>query len=80
MASRSPVAGRETKLDPQYPSPPSVASSHTQLSSTVLLVLSCGSEWGRGRIREWRLHSVPNVTARFRRERQPDWAIGVSGN
>ena len=26
-------------------SPPSVAPSHTQLS-TVLLVLSCGSEWG----------------------------------
>ena len=28
------------------PSPPSVAPSHTQLSSTVLHVLSCGSEWG----------------------------------
>ena len=27
-------------------SPPSVAPSHTQLSSSVLLVLSCGSEWG----------------------------------
>ena len=27
---------------------PSVAPSHTQLSSTVSLVLSCGSEWGGG--------------------------------
>ena len=29
---------------------PSVAPSHTQLSSTVLLVLSCGSEWGRAEL------------------------------
>jgi len=29
-----------------------VAPSHTQLSSSVLLVLSCGSDEDRGRIRE----------------------------
>ena len=46
MESQSPAAGRETKLDPQYPSPPRGIQPH-QLYSTVLLVLSCGPEWGR---------------------------------
>jgi hypothetical protein len=27
--------------------PPSVAPRHTQRSSSVLIVVSCGSEWGR---------------------------------
>jgi len=36
----------ETTRFSSTPRPPSVASSHTQLSSSILLVLSCGPEWG----------------------------------
>ena len=47
MSTASPIdfyLERGSTFDKQPP--PSVASSHAQLSSSVLRVLSCGSEWG----------------------------------
>ncbi len=43
MGERCGVSAREPVT--YDPGPPSVAPSHTQLSSTVLRVLSCGPEW-----------------------------------
>ena len=50
---------------------------HPATPSTVLRVLSCGPEWGGGRMKAWRSHSVRNVAARSRPARRPVHTAGA---